>query len=75
LEVAVVVPVINWELVGSRAVVFGEHKREIDIDGQLIGYPVIDVLEKNKRADVTDVYAFTTRAEVVLYEIILQGVG
>jgi hypothetical protein len=68
----VVFPIIDWELMRSRAVVLGEHERDADIDGLFIRYSVIDVLQCDECPDMTDVDPLTISTKMILDEIVLQ---
>jgi hypothetical protein len=70
LKVAMVLPVVNRKLMRLRTVVLGKHKRNTHIQGQLVSNSVVDILERNKCTDVTDVESLATGTEVVLHEII-----
>src|SRR5438128_963817 len=73
LKVAVIVPIVNRQLVGSRSVVLGKHKRDTDIHRQLVRDSEINVLDENEGADVADIQPCTTRAKMVLDKVVLQG--
>src|SRR3989442_15000040 len=73
LKVDVIVPTVNWQLMGSRSVVLGKHKWDTDIHRQLVRDSEINVLDENEGADVADLQPFTTRAKMVLDKVVLQG--
>jgi hypothetical protein len=59
LDVSVVVAIVNWQLMGFRPVVLGKHKRDTDIQCQLVRDSEIDVFGENKRANVANVQPLT----------------